>query len=196
MIAIGNILVSDEILEENFVCNISKCKGACCADGDAGAPLGKEELEILAREYEHIEPYLTAKGKAVIEKQGKYSYDVHFGWVTPVINGEMCAYGFVDVQGAIKCGIEQAFYDGKLTWKKPISCHLFPIRISTSRTGNSIEMVNYEPRPDNCEPACKLGKELKVPVYKFLKEAIERKYGAAFYEALDAVAAHVKENSK
>lgn len=196
MIAIGNILVSDEILEEHFVCNISKCKGACCADGDAGAPLAKEELEILAGEYDQIEPYLTQKGKSVIEKQGKYNYDVHFGWVTPVINGEMCAYGFTDAQGAIKCGIEQAFYDGKITWKKPISCHLFPIRISKSRTGESIEMVNYEPRPDNCKPACLLGRELKVPVYKFLKEALERKYGAAFYEALDAVAAHVKENKK
>lgn len=196
MIAIGDILVSDQVIQEQFVCNISKCKGACCADGDAGAPLADDEMEILVENYEQIAPYLTPAGKAVIEKQGKYNYDKDFGWVTPVISGEMCAYGFVDAHGAIKCGIEQAYHDGRLKWKKPISCHLFPIRISKSRTGESIEMVNYEPRPDNCKPACKLGKELKVPVYKFLKEAIERKYGTEFYETLDAVAAHVSNKSK
>lgn len=196
MIAIGNILVSDQLIEEEFVCNISKCKGACCADGDAGAPLAKEELEILANEYKHIEPYLTPQGRSVISKQGKYTYDVDFGWVTPVIDGEMCAYGFKDQNGAIKCGIEQAFYDGKLSWKKPISCHLYPIRIATTKSEEKIEMLNYEPRPDNCKSACALGKALKVPVYKFLKEAIERKYGISFYEALDAVAIHSKTKEK
>lgn len=191
MIAIDNKLISDQVLEEQFVCDLSKCKGGCCEDGDAGAPLEKEELEELVNNYEIIKPYLTQAGIEAIEKLGKYTYDVSFGWVTPTIKGEMCAYAFRDEKGIIKCGIEQAYYDGKLKWKKPISCHLFPIKTKKSRQDPDIEFVNYEPRHDLCKAACALGKKLKVPVYIFLKEAIIRKYGEEFYETLAATAAHV-----
>jgi len=194
MIAIDNKLISDHIIEEQFVCDLSKCKGGCCEDGDAGAPLELDELEELIENYNIIEPYLTPAGKAAIEKQGKYTYDISFGWVTPTIKGEMCAYGFRDKNGILKCAIEQAYNDGKLSWKKPISCHLFPIRIKKSRQDPDVEYVNYEPREDLCKAACSLGKKLKVPVYVFLKESIIRKYGEEFYETLAATAEHV--NSK
>lgn len=191
MIAIDNKLISDHIIEEQFVCDLSKCKGGCCEDGDAGAPLEKEELDELINNYNVIEPYLTPAGKAAIEKLGKYTYDAAFGWVTPTIKGEMCAYGFRDKNGIIKCGIEQAYNDGKLSWKKPVSCHLFPIRIKKSRQDPDIEYVNYEPREDLCRAACSLGKKLKIPVYVFLKESIIRKYGEEFYETLAATAEHI-----
>ena len=100
----------------------------------------------------------------------------------------MCAYGFKDENGIIKCGIEKAYNEGKINWKKPISCHLFPIRVSKSKEDKDLEYLNYEPRPDLCKAACKLGKRLKVPVYIFLKESIIRKYGEEFYKALEAAA--------
>ncbi|HNP22743.1 MAG TPA: DUF3109 family protein [Panacibacter sp.] len=191
MIAIDNKLVSDHVIEEQFVCDLNKCKGGCCEDGDAGAPLQKEELDELINNYEIVKPYLTAAGIASIEKLGKYVYDTTFGWVTPTIKGEMCAYGFRDEKGILKCGIEQAYYDGKIAWKKPISCHLFPIRIQQSKEDPDLEYVNYEPRQDLCKAACRLGEKLQVPVYVFLKEAIIRKYGEVFYEALAATAEHM-----
>lgn len=109
------------------MCDLTKCKGGCCEDGDAGAPLTKEELDLINEVYETVKPYLTPEGIRVIEKNGRYNYDRDFGWVTPAINGGLCAYGSRDENGIIKCGIEQAYRDGKISWKKPISCHLYPI---------------------------------------------------------------------
>lgn len=192
MIAIDNKLVSDEILEEQFVCDLTKCKGGCCEDGDAGAPMEKWELEKLKTYYEMIKPYMTAEGIKEVERQGKYIYDKEFGWVTPTINGSICVYGYRDKQGVIKCGIEQAYNEGKLDWKKPISCHLFPIRIQKSKRDPDVEYVNYEPRKDLCAAACTLGKKLKVPVYVFLKDSLIRKYGEEFYAALESAAAHLE----
>ena len=192
MIAIENKLVSDDVLQAQFVCDLTKCKGGCCEDGDAGAPLEIEELKELINNYEVIKPYLSKEGMKAIEQQGKYLYDKDFGWVTPTINNGICAYGTRDENGIIKCGIEAAYYDGKLNWKKPISCHLFPIRTRTSSQNADVEYINYEPRPSLCKAACKLGKQLKVPVYIFLKEAIIRKWGETFYEALEASADHIK----
>ena len=185
MIAIENVLVSDLVVQEQFVCDLAKCKGGCCEDGDAGAPLTKEELSEIDEVIEMVKPYLTREGLKTIQKSGKYEYDREFGWVTPTIEGKMCAYGFRDEKGVIKCAFEQAYHDGKTQWKKPISCHLFPIRIKKTKL---YEMVNYEPRPSLCRPACQLGKKLKVPVYQFLKDALIRKYGEEFYNTLDQAA--------
>lgn len=188
MIAIDNVLVSEEIIDEQFVCDLNKCKGGCCEDGDAGAPMEKWELDKLNEFYEIIKPYMTPEGINEVNKQGRYLYDQEFGWVTPTIEGTICAYGYRDKNGIIKCAIEDAFNDGKLDWKKPISCHLFPIRIKKSKRDPEIEYVNYEPREDLCAAACSLGKKLKMPVYVFLKDSITRKYGVEFYEALEATA--------
>lgn len=187
MIAIENVLVSDSVADAQFVCDLMKCKGGCCEDGDAGAPLEKEELEIINDVYETVKPYLTEEGIRWIEKHGRYQYDKDFGWVTPTIHGRMCAYGFKDSYGIIKCGIEQAYRDGKISFKKPISCHLYPVIVAKGKKGE-FERVNYEPREKLCNPACIQGEKLKVPVYQFLKEAIVRCYGLDFYNALDKVA--------
>lgn len=187
MISINKVLISDEVVEEQFVCDLVKCKGGCCVDGDAGAPLEDADLKELNDAYEFVAPYLTGEGRAVIELQGKYIYDKEFGWVTPTIGSGMCAYGIADKKGIVKCGIERAFNDGKIHWKKPISCHLFPIKIKQSKRNKS-DLVNYEPREDLCKAACILGKKLKVPVHIFLKDALIRKYGNEFYEALCAAA--------
>ena len=195
MIAIDNKLVSDEVIDEQFVCDLSKCKGGCCVDGDAGAPLHIDELDNINQVYEAVLPYLTEESKKEIERQGRYVYDKEFGWVTPTIASKVCVYGITDEKGIVKCGIEQAYYDGKVTWKKPISCHLYPIRISQSRDKKT-EYVNYEPREDLCQGGCELGKKLKVPVYVFLKESLIRKYGEAFYETLEATALHLNQNKK
>lgn len=185
MIAIDNILISDDVVDSQFVCDLSKCKGGCCEDGDAGAPLTKEELDEVNNAYEAIKPYMTAAGLKVTKKSGRYEYDREFGWVTPTIEGKMCAYGFRDKNGVIMCAFEQAYNDGKIGWKKPISCHLYPIKTKKTK---EFEFVNYEPRETLCNPACALGKKLKMPTYIFLKEALVRKYGKDFYTALEGAA--------
>jgi hypothetical protein len=187
MIIIDNILISDEIVEEKFVCDLVKCKGGCCVDGDAGAPLEEAEKARIDEVLPVVKAYLDPRSIEEIEQQGHYVWNDEFGWVTPAIDGGVCVYAVRDNLGIVKCGIEQAYRDGKITWKKPISCHLFPVRIKQSKNGKQ-EYVNYEPREDLCKPACKLGKKLKVPVYEFLKEPLIRKYGEEFYETLEKIA--------
>ena len=193
MIVIDKVLVSDDVMEKQFICDLAKCKGGCCEDGDAGAPLENEELDIILKLYEQVKPYLAEASIAEIERKGKYVYDKEFGWVTPTLSddSEICVYGIRGKDGIIKCAFEQAYYDGKINpivigWKKPISCHLFPIIIQKGKNGN-YDRMNYEPREKLCNPACALGKKLQVPAYEFLKEAIIRKYGEKFYEVLDAM---------
>ena len=194
MIAIDNVLISDAIIEEHFVCDLNKCKGGCCVDGDAGAPLEDAELQELNAVYEAVLPYLNIESQQQLEKQGRYLFNPEFGWVTPTIDSKICVYGITDNNGIVKCGIEHAYNDGKIAWRKPISCHLFPIRIKQSRNKKN-EYVNYQPREDLCSAACSLGKKLKVPVYVFLKDAIIRKYGLTFYETLEATAKFQQVNS-
>lgn len=191
MIAIDHVLVSDKLVSEQFVCDLNACKGACCVDGDAGAPLDKEELKKIDEVFDAVVPYLNDESIRNIREQGRYVYDKEFGWVTPTINSRICVYGITDEKGIVKCGIEQAYRDGKVKWKKPISCHLFPVIVKKSSDGVT-EYANYEPREDNCKAACTLGKKLKVPVYEFLKEPLVRKFGEDFYEALDATAKHIR----
>lgn len=193
MIVIDNILISDEVLQKHFVCDLQKCKGGCCVDGDAGAPITEEEMEKLNQTFNIIEPYLTTEGKKMIQQIGRYQYNKFFGWVTPTISSGMCVYGYTDMSGIVKCTIEQAYNDKKIDWKKPISCHLFPIKITHSKN-DKYTFVNYEGRATLCTPACKLGASLKIPVYIFLKESLIRKFGASFYEALEATAKHLNED--
>ena len=192
MLAIGNTLISEEIIDKQFVCDLNACKGACCVKGDYGAPLEKEELAILDSIYEKVKPYLTDEGINAIEKQGKYLLYEKKEWVTPLAKGKACAYTVFENDVA-KCGIEKAFYDGKINFKKPISCHLYPIRINVQRNG--YEALNYD-RWSVCKAACKLGDSLKVPVFKFLKESLTRKYGKEWYKQLEIAADMMGENKK
>ena len=182
MIIIQNTVISDDVRDNFFVCNLEACQGACCVEGDLGAPLEVAELEILKQEYAHIAPYLTGAGRAAIEQQGTHIEDWEGDYSTPTINDRECAYALYDERGILKCGIEQAYLAGATSFKKPISCHLYPIRISKY---DGFEALNYD-RWSICSPACAFGANLGVRVYQFLKEPLIRKYGEAWYGELVA----------
>ncbi len=189
MIVIDNKLISEDIVEKQFVCDLSKCKGGCCEYGDAGAPLEDKELDIISEMYEKIKPYLSEASINEVEKKSKYVYDREFSWVTPTLESDngICVYGIREKDGMISCAFEKAYYAGLIPWKKPISCHLYPIIAKKGKHGD-YERVNYEPREKLCSPACSLGEKLQVRTYEFLKEPLTRKYGEEFYTALDKVA--------
>lgn len=180
MIQIDDTIISLDVFRKKFVCNLNKCKGICCVEGDSGAPLDKDELPILDRIYFKVSPYLREKGRRAIEKQGKYITDFDGDYVTPLIDGEECAYVIFDENQTAKCGIEKAYEEGKIEYKKPISCHLYPIRLQKLR---KYIAVNYD-EWYICSDACVLGKELKVRVFEFLKEPLIRKFGEDWYAQL------------
>lgn len=189
MLQIGDAIVSGELLEKRFVCDLEKCRGACCVEGDSGAPLEEDELKILDKIYPKVAPFLSEEGRASIEKYGRYVIDDDGEYVTPLVNGDMeCAYTIFQ-NGVAKCGIEKAYEEGKIKFKKPISCHLYPIRINKLRSG---EALNYH-KWDLCKAACALGKKLDVPVYLFLKEPLIRKYGKKWFKELDTAAMMLNE---
>lgn len=184
MFQLGKAIVSETIIENDFVCNLSACKGECCISGEAGAPLLEEEAELLKSIYPKVKPFLRAEGIAVIEAEGT-SVTSEFGELeTPLINGADCAYLIFDEKKVALCGIEEAYNKGLVSWKKPISCHLYPIRV---KDYSEFSAVNYH-KWDICDDACTLGKELQVPVYKFVKEALIRKFGEDWYGELEKVA--------
>jgi hypothetical protein len=180
MIVIDKTCISDDIADKMFVCDLQKCKGACCVEGDLGAPLEEDELPILEQIYPDVKPYLSAKGRKAIEEQGLYIKDYEGDYSTPTINNKECAFAIYDKKGILKCGIEQAYLDGKISYKKPISCHLYPIRITKYEEYHAI---NYH-RWQICQAACKHGEKLGVPLYKFLKEPLIRQYGESWYNEL------------
>ncbi|GHA61191.1 DUF3109 family protein [Pontibacter akesuensis] len=181
MIVLQNTVISDDVRDQFFVCNLEKCKGACCVEGDLGAPLEEEELKILEENYAHIKPYMTGAGQQAVEDQGLYIKDWEGDYSTPTIGNRECAYAIYDADKTLKCAIEQAYYDGKIDWKKPISCHLYPIRITKY---DGFEALNYD-RWGICSAACNFGQDLGVRVYQFLKEPLIRKYGEGWYAELE-----------
>jgi Protein of unknown function (DUF3109) len=193
MVVVQDKLVSDDIFEENFICNLDKCKGACCWEGDFGAPLTLDELKILDKIYPKVRPFLTEEGQKAIDKDGCYE-QAEDDYGTTLINGGPCAFMTKDVLGTAHCGIEQAWKAGVVDFRKPISCHLYPIRVSTNEIAG-FEALNYD-KWDICSAACQLGNEHKVPVYQFLKDALVRKYGEGFYEEMEASAAYLKSKSE
>ncbi|MBE7651674.1 DUF3109 family protein [Tenacibaculum finnmarkense] len=184
MFQLGKTLVSESIIDTDFVCNIASCKGACCIDGDAGAPLEDEETKILEDIYPQIKPFLRQEGIDAIEKQGTWVTGDFGEAETPLINGADCAYVIFDDKNTALCAIEEAYNQGIVTWKKPVSCHLYPVRI---KQYSEFSAVNYD-KWDICDDACSLGKELQVPVYKFVKQALVRKFGQNWYDELEEVA--------
>ncbi|KIX20782.1 hypothetical protein SY27_12930 [Flavobacterium sp. 316] len=187
MFQLNKTIVSEEILEKEFVCNLSACKGACCIDGDAGAPLDKSETEILKEIYPKVKPFLRPEGIEAIEAQGTFITTEDGEFETTLIEGKDCAYVIFDGKTAL-CGIEQAYNQGLIDWKKPVSCHLYPIRV---KEYSDFAAVNYH-KWHICSDACSLGKELEVPIYKFVKEALVRKFGQQWYDELEKVALDLK----
>ena len=184
MIQIDDKLISEDLFSEEFVCNLAKCKGICCVEGDAGAPLDEDETKILDEIYPKIKPYLRPEGIQAIEEQGTYTLDFEGDLVTPLVNNAECAYVIFDEKGYTKCAIEKAYEEGVIDWQKPISCHLYPIRITEY---SNFSAINYH-EWDICSDACTLGKELGVKVYQFLKKPLIRKYGEEFYQTLSKAA--------
>ncbi|MEM6321974.1 MAG: DUF3109 family protein [Bacteroidota bacterium] len=196
MVIIEDKLVSDDIFNKQFICNLSACKGACCWEGDYGAPLENAELETLDNIYESIKPFLSTAGIEAIEKNGKYTYYKGEGvdeWGTTLLDNAACAYMTLE-NGTAKCGIEAAYNAGVTNFKKPISCHLYPIRVSANKE-TGFEALNYD-MWDICSAACTLGEKEQVPVYQFLKEAIIRKYGEDFYAQMEGAAAFLEEGKE
>lgn len=188
MFQLKKTIVSEEILEKEFVCNLSACKGACCVDGEAGAPLEEEELLQLERHFESIRDFLRQEGLEAIEKQGLYTTNELGEHETPLIDGRDCAYVIYDENQKALCGIEEAFNRGAIDFRKPISCHLYPVRI---RQYSEFAAVNYH-QWDICDDACALGKELQVPIYVFVKDALIRKFGEGWYSELEEIAKNTK----
>jgi hypothetical protein len=180
MIIVQNAYLSDDIAEKMFVCDLERCKGACCTEGDSGAPLDETELPVLQDIFDKVKPYLTPQGLRAIEEQGKYVIDDDEEYATPTVGSRECAYATFDEKGILKCAIEQAYLAGEIDYRKPISCHLYPIRVTQY---DQFDALNYH-RWQICDPACSLGKSLRVPLYRFLKEPLTRKYGQAWYEEL------------
>jgi hypothetical protein len=185
MYIIGNIMVSDDVTDEHFACNLTACKGACCWEGDSGAPLEAAELPILEEIYPAVAPYLTDEGRAAIAEQGLYTKNEEVGgWDTTLVDKKACAYMTLNGQGMAMCGIEQAHRDGKIGWKKPISCHLYPIRVRSIPEAN-FEALNYDVW-DICSAACAKGDKERIRLYEFAKPALIRKYGEDWYAELKA----------
>jgi len=184
MFQLGKTIISEDIIEKDFVCNLSACKGACCIDGDAGAPLELEETQILKDIYPKVKPFLRKEGIEAIERQGTHITTGFGDFETPLINDADCAYVIFGKNKTALCGIEEAYNQGEITWKKPVSCHLYPVRI---KDYSEFSAVNYD-RWEICDDACTLGKELQVPIYKFVKEALIRKFGEDWYAELEKVA--------
>lgn len=188
MIIHENTLLSEDIFEKHFICDLSKCKGACCIEGEFGAPLLKEEIPLIESELENIKPYLTAKSIEDISKRGVWEMDIDKEEVTTCLPTGECNFSFRDAEGVLSCGIELAWKEGKSQFRKPISCHLYPIRIS--KVGE-YQALNYH-RWEVCKPACKLGDKHKVPVFKFLKDALTRRFGKEWYTELEQIGEALK----
>ena len=168
MFQLHKTIVSEEILEKEFVCNLSACKGACCIEGNGGAPVTKEEVAIIEAHLDKILPFMRPEGIEAIEAQGVVYEDEDFEPATTLVNGKECAFVYFDQTNTAKCAIEKAHREGQIDFIKPISCHLYPIR---TKQFNEYTALNYE-KWDICEPACACGEKLDVPVYKFLKEPL------------------------
>lgn len=186
MIVIGNVIVSEDVIKSHFVCNIKECKGACCIEGESGAPLEVDELKIMEDIYPFVESYLTEEGKKAIAEQGVYVDAIEDGkkvYETPLMGKHgACAYVNFSKEGIAYCGIEKAYEDKKIDFQKPISCHLYPVRISQYEEFTAVNVEEWE---EVCKDSCAFGKQLQVPVYKFLKEPLIRKFGERFYNLLD-----------
>jgi len=188
MLAIENTLISEDLLEKEFVCNLVKCKGICCEEGDIGAPLEVSEVGILEDQIEAIKPFMNEIGLKVLAEQGFYELDDDGNPVTTTHNGKQCVFAVKEQNGIWACGIENAHKAGKTDFKKPISCHLYPVRLQEY---TDYTAVNYD-RWDICSPACIHGKNLGVPVYSFLKEPLIRKFGEEWFDQLHAYYQHTK----
>lgn len=190
IVAIDDKLISTELFERKFVCDLNACKGACCVEGDQGAPLTMAEAHLMERILDDVKPYMREEGIAAVDTLGVYYMDPWNEPAATLVNGKECAFVYFDETSTAKCAIEKAYYEGKVTWKKPISCHLYPIRVK--QIGEDLAL-NYD-EWHICKPACECGSQLDVPVYKFLKEPLVRAFGQDFYDDLEGIDKTLRES--
>ncbi len=188
LVEVKDKVVSTQIFDRKFVCDLSACKGACCIEGDAGAPLTLEEVDLLEENLEAIKPYMRDEGISAVDSTGVFYMDQDNDPVTTLVNDAECAFVYFDNKGITKCAIERAHFEGKLDFKKPISCHLYPIR---TKKFNDFTALNFD-EWKICAPACDCGDKLDVPVYKFLKEPLVRAFGKEFFKELEVVDREMK----
>jgi hypothetical protein len=181
MIEIEGRLISDDLLTKAFVCDLTACKGNCCVQGDSGAPLELKETTILESILPDVLPFLGETGRITLTNTGAWVRDIDGELTTPLNDGKECAYTVFNNEGIALCGIEMAWKAGKISFKKPISCHLYPIRVS--RLSDGSEALNYD-RWKICDQARICGAKLQVKVYQFLKEPVIRAWGESFYNLL------------
>lgn len=194
MLQIGNTLVSLDLIEKHFVCNLAKCKGACCVQGDSGAPLEEEELTLLEEAYPEVKPYLSEQSIRAIEENGKWQMDADGDKVTTLVENKECAFVIFE-NGVATCAIEKAYNEGKTNFRKPVSCHLYPVRLTKYSSYLAVNFHSW----DICKPALKCGTKLQVPLFVFLKDALIRKFGEQWYAELELSAREYmkfKENIK
>lgn len=184
MIQIKDTLISEDIFETCFVCDLGKCKGMCCVEGDAGAPLTHEEYEAIKDVLPKIWDDLSLKARELIEKQGIAYIDDDGELVTSIIKGRECVFTYFDADGVCRCAIDNAFREGKISVQKPISCHLYPIRL---RKYDDFTALNYD-RWSVCRPALRLGKKTGIKLYQFLKEPLICKFGEEWYQEVCQIA--------
>lgn len=190
MLQIEDTIISLDVIESQFICDLDKCKGQCCVDGDAGAPLEKEENDQINEILPVIWDELSSEAQALIEKQGISYQDYDGELVTSIIKGKECVFTYFDEDGVCKCVIENAYREGRIAVQKPISCHLYPIRLQKYR---DFTAVNYH-RWSVCKPAVNLGQSEGVRLYQFLKEPLIRKFGEKWYESLEEGVKAIEEN--
>ena len=183
IVQIENHLISTEIFDQKFVCDLQACKGACCVEGDSGAPLSNAEEELLKTHFEKIAPFMSEEGIEAVKTNGVSYQDQDGDIVTTLINEQDCAFVFRDEKGIAKCSIEKAHREKKIDFNKPISCHLYPIRI---KKFGDFTAINYK-KWKICEPACHCGEKLNISVYRFLKEPLIRAFGETFFKELELV---------
>ena len=195
MIMIGEILVSEDVVQKNFLCNLSACKGACCIEGDYGAPLESDELLAVENILEKVLPYLPPASQEKIRANGFYkTNEATSALETTLMPDGACVFMGRDELGITFCGIEKAYRDGETDFKKPISCHLYPIRVSKNDL-NGFQALNYDVW-DICSAACKKGDKEELRIYQFVKEALIRRYGQEFYDELEAAAEEYQKRAK
>ncbi len=191
MYQIGGVLISDEVLTERFVCDLEKCMGACCIEGDAGAPVDLDEIMQIEEVLPVIWDQLSIPARKVINKQGVAYSDPEGQLVTSIVNGKDCVFTCYDEKGGCYCALEKAYREGKTKFYKPLSCHLYPIR---HKKVGDLDALNYH-RWDVCKAAVLLGEQLDVRVYEFLKEPLIRKFGEAWYQELEDAVVELKKRN-
>lgn len=191
IIEVGDVLVASDIITEEFCCDLAACKGICCVEGDAGAPVTLEETAALEDCLDAVWGELSAQAQAVVDRQGVAYIDRDGDMVTSIVGGRDCVFTCYDEQGCCLCAVEKAFRSGRTQTEKPISCALYPIR--EKRFASGVVALNYN-RWDVCRDAVRKGRELHLPVYKFLRGPLVRRFGEEWYDELCAVAEVWKEN--